>query len=275
MPTLRALTYNVCWDCMTERAQGGSAAELSARCRAAPGQCLQRVCANIEAVHAAARLHLVGLQEASRWQRIQARTPCLAAFTACPGRSGHEHICLFVHPAFAVRWHATTSIEPGRPLQLARLRHRASGRAVVVVHLHNGHRGANAAQLQAVIARVRGLARHLGRLRTALVVCLGDWNEPEGVFARGFRPFARTPLALRDVEVGSAAPLPRSCCSTRPTARMPWAGDFVLGNRPTRNVAVGLPGDASDHWPVLAAVAWRPSAAAAAPEAATAAGPAA
>ena len=294
--TIRVLTYNVCFGCMLETDQDKTALDLVARCRLKPGVCLRNVCTNIDAVDAPSEApHLVGLQEASNWPTIHQASRVLREMEPFTGRADREEIAMFISNDFQYLWQGMGQVS-GRPLQVAKIRHLSTGKVVVVVHVHNNHGTKGTAQcIQKGICNVRGSAVSNRRTQAypqhgmgdatrdamasrgsppmykdsiqdglgdvaedAVVICMGDWNDPDRRLVR-IKPFQLcADLKIRDAEVCAGQFLPFTCCNGMPGGRIRMTGDYVSANRPTSNwVAEHVNDDASDHLAARAQVLWR------------------
>jgi len=267
MPSLKILTYNVCFGCMTGSKLDKSALELAQRCKKTPSQiagvtvCLLQVCANIDAIAELGKLHIVGLQEASNWQKIQTQSLALRDMKPIAGKLHAEKIVLFVSSEFEILWEGMGAVS-NRPLQVAHLRHIPTETSIVVIHLHNNHGEKGTRQhIQKGISAIVGISEGLRDVRDSdPVICLGDWNDPKSTLAH-LKPFERCSLLnIRNVSVSTEMPLPKSCCSTKTNDQRPFPGDYVTSNYATTNEIPQvvlhslIKKDASDHFPVLGTV---------------------
>ncbi|NCW90383.1 MAG: hypothetical protein EBV73_07585, partial [Rhodocyclales bacterium] len=237
---LHVLTYNVCWECMTGSATG-SAGALGQRCKAKATStpCLLQAARNVDAtvkqLAGPDGVSLVGIQEASRWQSLQAASEVLQRMSVVHDKLLAEEIALFYSSFLELQWYKLGSVSK-RPLQVALFHHKLlPGSKILVVHLHNNH-GAKGTKkvIQQSLKAVPGLETLVDSLsEDTVVLCLGDWNDPRGSIP-GFAPFALFPQSLiHEKQVTFAGSLPRSCCSTKPNdPSRSHSGDYVLSSLP-------------------------------------------
>ena len=275
-------TYNVCWDCMQGHAprpgQTSSAQALATRCAAAKGRvaaehspCLVQVAKNIDAYFQG--VAFMGLQESSLWRELRNQSAVLRHMnyiTHATRRPGGDEVTLLYRSSYGLLWEGRGFVykpehrslrERPRPIVVALFKELRSGRRVLVTNVHNVHatRATRRRVIQEALRDVPGIEGPALQALPAstLLICMGDWNDKEGVL-QGFAPFALCPsLLIKDVKVRSTTTLPLTCCSTRdPPGLMRSPGDYVLSNYPVENEVIAFPEgpDASDHFPARARI---------------------
>ena len=268
MEVVRVLTYNVCFGCMSGSEEDKSALPLAMRCaksagESSPNGCLLQVAHNIDkAGSICGGLDLIGLQEASSWKALQAKSRELGQKTSVAVRVGKEELVLFVGSRYLIQWAGEGEVS-GRPLQVVLLEDVRRGGHAVVVHFHNNHKEKGTSEiLQQSIANVKDIGWALNVARDCTGICMGDWNDSLKA-RRGFKPFLKCTCSPETAMIGvsAALTLPLSCCSTDfYDKNMKFTSDYVLSNRwcknevPTSLLVDMMLHDASDHYAVLATI---------------------
>lgn len=263
-PTVVAMTYNVCFGCMTEdpavRAADGS--DLAQEC--ATRGCLQNVATLIDSINA----DLLFVQEASNFAGLRARSSALSQMSVFHTQSGQECMATFVSSRFAIKHRVSGSLSQtnkGRPFLILIGKDTRTKRDVVLVNLHRSHnkahgKGYMASRFSAAVNAIPNVS-----VLDPVVVCGGDFND-EGLnlWKGDWSPFKGCKsIELASVVVKSTAPPPASCCdqdhATKPFHKGKGKGkgamdvcDFVLSNCPfTRHNHVAAVNPwTSDHLPV-------------------------
>ena len=265
----RVLTYNVCWGCMTNEGQDASALELAMRCK--HDKCLLQVAANIDRANEASveagdgPLLAVGLQEATRYADLQAKSRVLNSMQLFAHQKHAEEQALFLDASLRVTWSGVGAVSR-RPLQVA-LAESEGGHTLLFVNLHNNHHyKGTAACIQTGIANLTPQPPHsriwsdiLSHLpEHVVVIAMGDWNEFHEPFRLPFALCKTAPRHVQTMSLRSDNQPPLSCCSTSeyPRKSFKQTADYVLSNRGAINVLAPLAslGDASDHLPVMAII---------------------
>jgi endonuclease/exonuclease/phosphatase family metal-dependent hydrolase len=268
MEGVKVLTYNVCFGCMLGSEEDKSALPLAMRCAKSAGDsssngCLLQVARNIDkAGSICGGLDLIGLQEASAWKALQAKSRELWQKTPVAVRVGKDELVLFVGDRYLIQWAGDGEVS-GRPLQVVLLRDVRGGGYTVVVHFHNNHEEKGTSEiLQQSIANVKDIGWALDVARDCTVICMGDWNDSLKA-RRGFKPFFKCACSPETAIIGvsAASTLPRTCCSTDSYDKnMKFTSDYVLSNRwcknevPTSLLVDMMLHDASDHYAILATI---------------------
>ena len=260
---LHVLSYNICWECMSNNADGtipnGSAAKLGAACvregvESKLTVCGRNVVNTIEDVEKQTPLDLVGIQEASHWRELQEES-FLKNLSHVDFKSADEEIVLFYNPKKLSLIRAMGGdTEPGRPFQIVLFKGN-----LVVVNLHMGHHQKSSDSLTKKLSAV--LKEHLTEkelrdLRKDRIIMMGDFNDHTiPPLFRKFRPFSHAGIST---EVSLLHP-DISCCDTKITTQK-WngkkPGDYILDSE--KMISFGVPSTydrsiiASDHLPVVA-----------------------
>ena len=258
---LIVLTYNICWECMTNSSTG-SAGSLGARCMPVTPGSTTTICAQNMAEMVAqipegleAGFDFIGFQEASRWNLFQTMSPTV--FT--PMTAQHfirgavdRFVTFFDTSKYTIRhridWGFRTN---GRPYQIL-----IFDEGLIFVNLHNCH-GACVDPNFVQTALSNSLTRRLtpneiNQIRDFRIIMVGDFNDHSaGGRLRSFQPFLNAGISTR-VSVSNP---PATCCSTG----TPWAstrsGDYILDSETPYQIKIPanynrqLP--QSDHLPVL------------------------
>ncbi|MEM7498718.1 MAG: hypothetical protein AAF371_12085 [Pseudomonadota bacterium] len=280
-PGLLILTYNVCWQAMTNSCGNSPVCDVD-MCRNCPPvatdakltRCALNTAHCIDALPE--RLGhpgyaFVGLQEASRFWKLQEYAPrTLGRMEVAHGRSAHETIaCFYDGDTFALAHQPVESrFSHGRPFQILVCAEKAGSGGVIFVNIHNGHGAQH---------DMRYLADHLGPAIAALplspaekayrIVVTGDFNEAGWDWHSGtlttprWKPFESAGI---DTSVSISATPPFSCCQSDGDWRAPGggiargqrAGDYVFDSAATADVQIPPSYDPSytqsDHLPVMA-----------------------
>jgi endonuclease/exonuclease/phosphatase family metal-dependent hydrolase len=262
-PPVGVLTYNICWECMTNSSKG-SAGALGAVCHPiTPGSlittCAQNIAKLFEDIVAAGQhLDIVGLQEATRWQELIAQAPhSLGTMKVAQQKKGRAEIVTLYNDTHLTLESAVYDIlEPGRPLQILIFRE-----GLIFINLHQGHdknienlTGLLSAKLQHAIPE-KEERRLLNHFR---IIATGDFNDHHTPlrFTR-FQPFAGAGI---NTTIKVKTPL-KTCCDVK-TTNAHWNGghygDYVLDSVEAEANLIpqqyNYQGLYSDHLPVLAQV---------------------
>lgn len=276
---LTVLSYNVCWQCMSQRRYGlqGQCLDKTVTHAGVSVQttsCAEAMGKGIDSY--ATRYDFVGLQEASNWQDFAVLAPgTLGAMTGIEGRSGPEYMVSYYDPARFT--HQFRQIEgdigSGRPIMI-NLFTDTKGQGYTFVNIHNCHAGCGFPALeQAIDAAVRkdldgsgGAYAEISQfIAGSRIIVTGDFNEASytetGKGTVAWQPF-------RDVSIGTSTSVrdaPTTCCSTV----VPWdcgttgvvsygcrPGDYVFDSATVAQPKVPDGYDdavpQSDHKPVIA-----------------------
>lgn len=229
MPTptpISVLSYNICFEAMTHNSgERYSAHLLGARCPEVHDgtgltRCGHNTAAAIDAMPATLGVggfDVVGLQEASRWRKLQPVSAALAGMTPVGTMADHTEMVSFYDPgrytlahpatgafdAYAYGRHGTKVRKTDRPYVILVLRETATGDGLIFVNCHCPHSSATRGSSGPSYAHFSTVAADLGAALATLpltaaekayrIVVVGDCNDAgwQGTLAEpNWTPFA-------------------------------------------------------------------------------------
>jgi hypothetical protein len=279
------LTYNICWQAMSNTA-AGSTPELGEKCvKLADGTtiCMRNLIDFIED-HDHIKFDIIGLQESNRYRTIIKHSNTLKKLNYVVHSSEVEDIVTFYNPEFKLEALYVGDFNDGRPFQILVFDQ------MVVVNLHYNH-SQSIPELEIKLShgfdklhRDNKTTHKPGKLKLTLeeqtaiydslitdkrpLVLLGDFNMKGYKTKFACAPFSKSNAAenskykqhLKPLMVATKS-LVKSCCSKKAIADKfdyTLSGDFVLSSRPPTINKVPKSYDysslISDHLPVMASI---------------------
>lgn len=257
---LLVLTYNICFECMTNN-RSGSAGALGAKCTPISSNpritlCAENIASLLEktAVTQGGNFDFVGFQEAARWPELRSLAPnSLGRLTPLGFRRGQDDFVTFYDARkFTLRHRIDSGFRAtSRPFQIL-----VFDEGLIFVNAHNCQ-PADGCQSKtfmedalstALISQLNAI--EINSLRNFRIIVVGDFNDRGTPQLTSFVPFSGAGINTR---VSISSPL-QTCCSTT----IPWqgrgTGDYILDSNPA--VSIKIPTDynpqlpQSDHLPV-------------------------
>jgi endonuclease/exonuclease/phosphatase family metal-dependent hydrolase len=284
MASFHVLTYNICWQAMSNTA-AGSTPLLGEMCiKNADGTtlCMRNLIDFIEA-HDHIKFDIIGLQESNKYKTIIKHSNTLKKLNYVVHRSGPEDIITFYNHSFKLEALYVGEFNSGRPFQILVFDQ------VVVVNLHFNHS-------QSVDLLENVLSNGFNKLHkadsdiklkleeqviiyesmisnTRPLVLLGDFNMKYYKKVFKCEPFKKSKAAKEYIKtqsqpnpkpkplVVSTESLVKACCSDKSSPdkfNYELSGDFVLSNCPPtiNKIPEGYDYSSliSDHLPVMAVI---------------------
>ena len=296
-PDINILSWNVCWECMTNNLSGtvvGTAYALGQLCTPIKPGDKKTICANniIKYIdESSINFDIIGLQEASKWFILQKDSHKLRNMNYVHHQGGKEHCVTFYNQhRFILNAVKVGDITKGRPFQILFLVDKLTNENIICINLHNDHfflkndttlqtklstnidnavTVSNSTNMEKVESMNVSSINHLISGKKFNVIFLGDTND-HGIhnFWKGFKPFGNSQIPnLKDLSVSSqiSTPPPKTCCDTssNPISHYTY-GDYILISNDmiykTQNII--LPNYdrtllTSDHTPVYASVNYK------------------
>jgi|GEM_PF-2124595 len=258
---LLVLSYNICWQCMTNT-PAGTAKNLGEACVYSDLNYPTTVCAErmgkfIETIpgnSGVVNYDFVGLQEASKWQSILKLAPnTLGKMEFETSQSGHEMMVTFYDPKYTLLQAIKGEFESGRPFQVLIFKEN-----IIFINLHNNHKY-NMNHIQGSLSQ--SLTDNLHKnidirdLVNSRIIVVGDFNFG-GNDEIAIKPFAGTIVQTESWLRNPAI----SCCDEYvPSIKDPWegyrSGDFIFDSKgiaiPIRPTGYDSTSTQSDHIPVI------------------------
>jgi hypothetical protein len=282
MVSFHVLTYNICWQAMSNIA-AGSTSLLGEKCvKNADGTtlCMRNLIDFIED-HDHIKFDIIGLQESNRYKTIIKYSNTLKKLNYVVHRSGPENITTFYNPSFKLEALYVGEFNAGRPFQILVFDQ------LVVVNLHYNHS-------QSVDLLENVLSNGFNKLHkadsdtklkleeqvdiyesmisnTRPLVLLGDFNMKYYKKVFKCEPFKQSKAAKEYTKtntnknlkqlVVSTESLVKACCSDKSSPdkfNYGLSGDFVLSNCPPtiNKIPEGYDYSSliSDHLPVMTVI---------------------
>ena len=259
---LLVLSYNICWQCMTNT-ESGSAANFGKACVYSNLPYKTTICAErmgqfIESIpksNGLLNFDFVGFQEASKWQSISKLAPqTLGQMEFETSQSGFETMVSFYSSKYTLQQAIKDEFNSGRPFQILIFKEK-----MIFINLHNNH-SLDMAGVESKLSQ--SLSDNLSPkisindLKDYRIIVVGDFNFG-GTKTVTMQPFSNTALQTKCTLHDPAV----SCCDEEvPSAQDPWngfrSGDFIFDSGSTSHPVMPLGYDLdepqSDHLPVVA-----------------------
>lgn len=275
---IKVLSYNICWECMTNSSRG-TAGPLGSRCDWMAQQtgsqslkvtkCASNIAKTIDAasdLFGGARVgyDFVGLQEAAGWQDLQKMARTLKNMRATSFVLGLDHFVTFYAPTYRLIKKIQGGFERySRPYQILVFQ---NGIIFVNLHAPHGWRISNMEDKLSAALKSNTTLQERNIYKKYRIIIAGDFNDdkpagegryyPAQLSNRPFAPFSKAGIPTK-VYLNAKPPI--TCCSTRLPHRPGYfKGDYIFDSIYIKDrVTLGVPSNydyqtpKSDHLPVI------------------------